>query len=364
MSIKQDPSKSKQPRAVLGRLDEAIAAPGEPDEAGAAPGSPDQPSPRRGLSLRRVCVALFWIVWEFKTFFLILIGLALVGWRFGLGSALLGLIFAALGTMLGSLGVFRYLNLQGYTLESDSDADGNFHLHIGIKDAPPYAELLEIYLAVLSDKFPPETVVRWLDSELARLEVEFMDDDEMVGEDRPQLSGGVPARDRADDPPPIEDSRDEAGTFQPFLLLFPQIGMRETRIATIDKGDSLLPAGSYAFSDYYCADPDCDCRRVRILVVDAYEPVEILATLGYGWASAEHYQQWAGGHDSAESMKGIYLEPMATQTQLSPALLDIFADMLKDKRYAADIKKHYRMMKKSESRSRERRRPGKRGRRR
>jgi hypothetical protein len=52
-----------------------------------------------------------------------------------------------------------------------------------------------------------------------------------------------------------------------FYQLFPGIGLRETRTATIFGRDKSLPDDSYGFIELYCVDPDCDYRHVMINVL-------------------------------------------------------------------------------------------------
>ncbi len=62
----------------------------------------------------------------------------------------------------------------------------------------------------------------------------------------------------------------------PFVSRFPELGGRETRVATFMEGGE-VPAGKYFFLEYYCDDQDCDCRRVIIRVVLESPEPEIIA---------------------------------------------------------------------------------------
>jgi hypothetical protein len=52
----------------------------------------------------------------------------------------------------------------------------------------------------------------------------------------------------------------------PFYTEFPDLAAEETRYAIV-RGHSRLPDGEYAFLEFYCNEPGCDCRRVFINVV-------------------------------------------------------------------------------------------------
>ena len=54
-------------------------------------------------------------------------------------------------------------------------------------------------------------------------------------------------------------------SFVPFVYLFPGQGEDETRTFIILHHPS-LPSDEYALAESYCADPDCDCRRVLMYV--------------------------------------------------------------------------------------------------
>jgi hypothetical protein len=53
-----------------------------------------------------------------------------------------------------------------------------------------------------------------------------------------------------------------------FHLLFPDEAENECR-TVIPVGRADLPDRTFAFLEAYCADPECDCRRVMLNVIDA-----------------------------------------------------------------------------------------------
>ena len=50
----------------------------------------------------------------------------------------------------------------------------------------------------------------------------------------------------------------------PFDTVFPDIAKNEVRVFHVHDHDE-LPRGAYLFREFYCNEPACDCRRVRIL---------------------------------------------------------------------------------------------------
>ena len=129
----------------------------------------------------------------------------------------------------------------------------------------------------------------------------------------------------------------------PFYQIVGQRASRETRSVTVPEGLA-LPAGSYAFIEFYCNDPKCDCRRVIFQVCREDTGGKIWATISYGWGTAEYYAKrcgWLKGA-KAELMASAMLEPLSPQTELSAELLDMFTDvLLQDDDYVARLKRHY-----------------------
>lgn len=120
-----------------------------------------------------------------------------------------------------------------------------------------------------------------------------------------------------------------------FLHLFPEIGPRETRTATISGGDRSLPDDSYGFIELYCVDPDCDCRRVMINVFSETGPTH-LATINHAFdppAIDDPLQEQT------------FLDPLNVQSRWSPTLLDLFNEVLLDEAYRKRLERHYRLVK-------------------
>jgi len=131
---------------------------------------------------------------------------------------------------------------------------------------------------------------------------------------------------------------------RPFFTEFDDLALRETRDATV-KGYKGLPDGSYAFLEWYCDEPDCDCRYVRIVAISRDTGQKPLATINYGWESIEFYKNWLGDDEDVEGLKGPALAP-AKQTELAPYLLELFKVAgLEDEDYVKRLRRHYRMFK-------------------
>jgi hypothetical protein len=131
-----------------------------------------------------------------------------------------------------------------------------------------------------------------------------------------------------------------------FMERFPEVGARETRSARITQQRD-LPDGEYGFLEFYCDEPGCDCRRVTIRVMGRETGSKILATMSYGWESADFYKRWSVAGGDAIEMQGPSLDPINPQTQYSSALLDLFRFLLQSTEYVERLKRHYRMFRES-----------------
>ena len=105
----------------------------------------------------------------------------------------------------------------------------------------------------------------------------------------------------------------------PFLQRFPQLAARETRSLTVT-GRNDLPDGDYGFIELYCNEPDCDCRRVTVVVLRPHTGWKYWATISYGWESLDFYQQWASAPTPLDPLEwqGPYLEPLAQKPSTHP----------------------------------------------
>jgi hypothetical protein len=83
----------------------------------------------------------------------------------------------------------------------------------------------------------------------------------------------------------------------PFMNRFPRLAASETLSVTITGRDD-LPYGEYGFIEFYCNEPQCDCRRVLVVVLRPETGWKFWAAINYGWESLEFYQKWAGAPTS------------------------------------------------------------------
>ncbi len=132
----------------------------------------------------------------------------------------------------------------------------------------------------------------------------------------------------------------------PFHERFAEIAKKETR-SLIIQNDPELPDDRYYFSEAYCDEEDCDCRRVFFNVLSE-KTKNKLAVITYGWEERQYYISWMGDDDPyvIDSLVGLGLNSSSPQSGLAQALLKKIELVLKtDKEYVERLKEHYRMFK-------------------
>jgi hypothetical protein len=120
-----------------------------------------------------------------------------------------------------------------------------------------------------------------------------------------------------------------------FHLLFPSEAANECR-TVIPTGRFDLPHRTFVWMEAYCADPQCDCRRVMLNIVDA-ETHDHVATINYAFEPPE---------PPFDDEGQMFLDPLNPQSAMSPAFLEVTAEMLaRDRGYHDRLVRHYTMWK-------------------
>jgi hypothetical protein len=115
---------------------------------------------------------------------------------------------------------------------------------------------------------------------------------------------------------------------------FPDV--EEIRHVILKVKNSSAPTEEYVFNERYCADPRCDCQRVR-LEVSSVRHESNLAIMYYVFGSTS--ARTPGGENP-------YLEPMAHQTALAPALQTLVKGLIeRDHAYRERLERHYHQVK-------------------
>lgn len=108
----------------------------------------------------------------------------------------------------------------------------------------------------------------------------------------------------------------------PLANLFPELAEQEEEIWRVSSDDaalSKLPAGTYVLRERYCADVDCDCRRV-MLYVEHVEGQRVIATIGYGFEPPDPR--------SSHFERQIELDWLNPQSEHSDAALRMFEQQI------------------------------------
>lgn len=123
----------------------------------------------------------------------------------------------------------------------------------------------------------------------------------------------------------------------PFLIVEPELAVKETRVLTLLESFRGVPAGSYGLIEFYCPDPKCDCRRVLLNVAEENQPGEFVASIGYGF-------------DREEETAGPFLDPLNPQSPYAEELLELLRlRILSDPSYVARLERHYHLVKQAAS---------------
>jgi hypothetical protein len=134
-----------------------------------------------------------------------------------------------------------------------------------------------------------------------------------------------------------------------FDEYFPDLASKETRVVTLTgPNPEGYEPGPNAFIEYYCTDPNCDCRNVYIQIINEHFPGP-LATISYGWESKAYYKEWMGAADEDELLRDFMGPSLAVGSRQSPYAehwLRVFKDIIrKDKAYVDRLQRHYQLMK-------------------
>ena len=129
----------------------------------------------------------------------------------------------------------------------------------------------------------------------------------------------------------------------PFFLHCHETAVRETRSVVVPPHHETLPPGKLVFTELYCDERKCDCRRVLLRVHPDGDISQMLAHINFGWESADFYRRWSKTDgEMAEEMAGASLEFLAPQSRYADTLLDYAREeLLSDDDYVERLKLHY-----------------------
>lgn len=132
----------------------------------------------------------------------------------------------------------------------------------------------------------------------------------------------------------------------PLFERFRELAFREMRSVIVPHA-GIVPAGQYGFLEFYCNEPNCDCRRVLLHVVRSDTGTRVWASINFGWEAVGFYERWFHGDpEGAREMAGATLDPLNPQSVHSEGLLRLFREVvLRDAAYVERLQRHYRLFK-------------------
>jgi hypothetical protein len=116
-------------------------------------------------------------------------------------------------------------------------------------------------------------------------------------------------------------------SLQPYAVIFPDT--EEPILALeLDRKADAVPKGTYGFIEFYCIDPECDCRRVTLFVLNEKMKEKAVISMGF---------------DPRELMAGPFLDDFHKQSPYADLLLDFFVDLINDDPAVLEmLHRHYR----------------------
>jgi len=131
--------------------------------------------------------------------------------------------------------------------------------------------------------------------------------------------------------------------------LLPDLAQREVRCVHLSDVPGVapgttLPAGEYAYIEFYCPDLECDCRRVFLQVIGRHRQDQVLASINYGWEKESFYRKRLPfDPDAPRQIVRGSLDPLNAQSEHAEKLLELFRRFVLDEPYRLRLKRHYQL---------------------
>ena len=97
----------------------------------------------------------------------------------------------------------------------------------------------------------------------------------------------------------------------------------------INFNESFGPVGTFLFTEHYCIEKGCDCRRVILRVVHA-ETEKTVATINHSFEPPPP-------GDMDEDLGQTFLDPINPQSESSVHFMNVFLDIVLDATYAGRL---------------------------
>ena len=132
---------------------------------------------------------------------------------------------------------------------------------------------------------------------------------------------------------------------EPFDQLYPAVARAEMRVCESFGLAGLGLSTVHFLREFYCPEPDCDCRRVLVQFLPSDGPSRVAASINFGWEKAKYYRKWSSDPELWREMAGATLEPFAEQGPNGQLFLKIFKKVIEDRTIVASFRRHYALVK-------------------
>ncbi|TWU00798.1 hypothetical protein [Stieleria varia] len=132
-----------------------------------------------------------------------------------------------------------------------------------------------------------------------------------------------------------------------FFEAFPDLRSTEMRVLFFVDPDNMRPPDrlhdqQFLIQEFYCVDPECDCQRVVLKVIELKDPqnptFDELATINYSWDPDDVMGKMLG-------MGNPFLDPLHYQAEDAEQLLDLVHETcLSDPVFIERLQRHRRML--------------------
>lgn len=96
--------------------------------------------------------------------------------------------------------------------------------------------------------------------------------------------------------------------------------------------------------DFYCTDPDCNCHKLTLKLMD--QDQRVYATFSYGWKRPSFYSELGINPESIKLLTTGFLDSRDEQSQYASILLEPLLGLTKQPFFRSLISKRYSQLKK------------------
>ncbi|MBP6952720.1 MAG: hypothetical protein KBD90_04065 [Alphaproteobacteria bacterium] len=131
-----------------------------------------------------------------------------------------------------------------------------------------------------------------------------------------------------------------------FENVFPhQADSDRCQLILADNENPTALNGIFDLIDYYCPNPNCNCYKVSIAIIDITPGniPKIGATIMYGWKSKTFYRKVGFDSQTAECLTQGFLDPEGPQSEHAEEFLGLFSVLIQDLNFVYRLKNRYEL---------------------